>query len=142
MGKKSVELITVRRRDLWRQPAWAGAPAGTVEQRYPSKRSLRTTLAFAIDLIVHGGLGFLLAYQVLHRTSPDLFTLILLSVLVFAGFSIVDRIFVQWLCQATVGKFVTALRVVREDTGGRGTLWHFTRDWLLGVFGIFALLLQ
>lgn len=135
MVTRSVELRTVRRSDP-RQLVVAGPPVAT---EAPSR--LRTVLAFAIDTVVHAGLGFAMAYAIVQtQTTTDPYDYTGFTAIGFVGFSIVDRVFVQWACRATVGKLLTDLRVVRADTGGRGNLWHFARDWMLGVIGIFAVL--
>jgi hypothetical protein len=144
VSKKSIELAMVRHRDL-RQPAWVGSredlPAehgDREDPRYPSPKSWRIVVSFILDLLIHLSLAYAAGLAYVHE-KPDSSQL-LVTALAFVLLSIVDRVFLQWALQATVGKLLTGLRLIRKDTGGRGTLWVYIRDWLFGVVAIFGVL--
>jgi hypothetical protein len=143
----TVELLPVRRRDL-RQPAYAGSAAelpgrhgGKADPRYPSSTSLRQFLSFVIDLVMHlavpAAVGYALYMRVPGVTSAHF---IVIAAAGFVALSILDRIFVQWATQATIGKALTALRMIRDDTGRRPTLWQLTKAWFFGLVVVFSLL--
>jgi hypothetical protein len=137
--KPSAWVATVRRRDLRRAqqiglsvdlPVDHGAQG---DPRYPSPRRLRKVLSFVIDLVVHLSLATVIAATVAPH-DPGRFLLFWLIGLI--GVSIVDRILVQWASQATLGKALTGLRMIRDDTGGRPSWWLLTKAWLLGLIMI------
>jgi uncharacterized RDD family membrane protein YckC len=141
--------MSVRRRDLRRPPVITSprdlpAEHGAEDDpRYPSPTKCRAALSFVLDLVAHLAIAYavtvaLLKSQLAGSAPRDGFVVVVGVAIVFVVVSIVDRVFVQWMFQATIGKMVTALRVIRSDTGGRGTFWLYVRDWLLGVFGILA----
>ncbi|MFC0114862.1 RDD family protein [Kibdelosporangium aridum] len=138
----TADVVSVRRRDL-RQPVPVDArPRGKhADPRYPSPTGIRQVLSFAIDLVVHAGVPGAVAYA-LDMREPGI-TNAQFAIIWAAGFvamSILDRIFVQWATQATIGKAITALRVIRDDTGERPTLGMLVWQWFFGVLGIFAFL--
>ncbi|CAM4197381.1 RDD family protein [Kibdelosporangium persicum] len=139
----TADVVSVRRRDL-RQPtpvgAWSpGRHGARSDPRYPSPTGVRQVLSFVIDLVVHVGVPFAVAYA-LDTREPGITTtqFLIICAAGFVTMSILDRIFLQWATQATIGKAVTALRVIRDDTGGKPTLGMLVWAWLIGVFGIFA----
>jgi uncharacterized RDD family membrane protein YckC len=138
----SVDVVPVRRRDL-RQPAWIGAGpskrGSKGDPRYPSPTGLRQMLSFLIDLVVHLSIPFAVGYT-LYMRQPGFTSgqFILVWAAGFLALSILDRIFVQWATQATIGKAITALRVIRDDTGARPTLWQLVKAWFFGIFAIFV----
>jgi uncharacterized RDD family membrane protein YckC len=111
------------------------------DPRYPSPRQLRSVLSFVIDLVAHLGLAFLIAFVIRYQldavlgSAANLF-LVAAALVLFVLISFVDRVLVQCIFGATLGKAVIGLRVIRDDTGGPGTLWLFLRDWLLSVLTI------
>lgn len=109
------------------------------DPRYPSTSFLRMMLGFVMDLALHLGIATIV---VLVAVSQDLVGWSAIGIFLgtFFGLSIVHRVFVQWLCHTTLGKWVTGLRVIREDTGGRPTLWLLTRAWLRGLWSTLELL--
>ncbi len=145
MSSKSIELVAVRSRDL-RQP-WNGtatwlpeAHGGYGDPRYPTPIGRRPVLSFILDMIVHLALGFAVAVAVAHFMFTDVWLLVGVTLVGFVGLSIVDRIIVQWATQATVGKLLTGLRLIRKDNGDRAPFWVYIRDWLLGTLGLVAFL--
>ncbi|MBA8926957.1 putative RDD family membrane protein YckC [Kutzneria viridogrisea] len=151
MGDKqsTVDVALVRTRDVRHLREW-GPPQGERlpsshgsdgDPRYPSPRALRNVLAFTVDFLLHVLLAFGVTAAFLH--SPRLSGL--WAVGAIGGFllcSIGHRIFVQRLTGASLGKALTGLRFVREDTGGRPTVWQLTRNWLVGVFVVAATVLS
>lgn len=133
----------VRRRDV-RLLQQNGPPPGisipakhgrTADPRYPSPTTFRFGVAFTVDLLLHlaAAIGALVAIARLP-TGPGLYP-ILGAVGTYVVLSIVNRVFVQWAFQATVGKALVGLCMIRDDTGGRPTLWSLIKLWLLGIFG-------
>lgn len=139
----TADVISVRRCDL-RRPTPVGArPPGRrgahADPRYPSPTGVREVLAFVIDFVVHAGVPFAVAYALDTRGSGITSTqFLIICAAGFVAMSILDRIFVQWATRATIGKAITALRVIRDDTGGKPTLGMLAWAWLIGVFRIFA----
>jgi hypothetical protein len=133
----SAKLISVRRRDLLEPPP-------DRHPRYPSPGELRGVLSFCVDVVAHLAVGVLpgiWGLYVLH-VAPDLPTaefLLAAGLLGFIPVSFVDRVVVQWACRATIGKALTGLRMIRPDTGGRGTFWQYLREWLVGAVQILDL---
>ncbi|MFD1049669.1 RDD family protein, partial [Kibdelosporangium lantanae] len=113
------------------------------DPRYPSPTGWRTVFAFTIDLVIHLALtaGVVL---VLHKRDLSTGALVALGVGAFCVVSFVHRVFVQRALQATVGKLLTGLRVIDENTGGRENLGSLAWAWLAGVgyfiFGVLSLL--
>ncbi|MEV4316891.1 RDD family protein [Actinocrispum sp. NPDC049592] len=144
MSKKSVELVAVRSRDLRKPPtasSWLPPEhGGHGDPRYPSPTGRRAFWSFVLDMIVHLGLAFGVAVGVAHGKFTDGWLIAGVTLAGFVGFSIVDRIIVQWALQATVGKLITGLRLIRKDNGGRAPLWVYVRDWLLRTLGLVAFL--
>nr|CEL22269.1 hypothetical protein [Kibdelosporangium sp. MJ126-NF4]CTQ93051.1 hypothetical protein [Kibdelosporangium sp. MJ126-NF4] len=135
----------MRRRDL-HQPVMVTGEVPAVhgannDPRYPSKRALRMILSFLIDLAVHIGVPVGVAYA-LDMREPGLTSgqFGMVCVLGFLALSILDRIFLQWAARVTVGKVVTALRTIREDTGGRPTFGMLVKAWLWGIFAAISAL--
>lgn len=136
---RTFELATVRRRDV-RKLAESGPPdaelppvhAAGRDPRYPSSRRLRRVFSFVIDLVVHLVIGMV----VLGSAPMDPAFALLAGVGAFFAASILDRIVLQRICRATVGKLITGLRVIRDDTGGPPTVWALVKDWLFGVLAV------
>lgn len=103
------------------------------DPRYPSPAGWRTVFGFTIDLVIHLAVTAGVLVLLLKR---DLATGVLVALCVgaFCVVSFVHRVFVQWVVQATVGKLVTGLRVIDENTGGRENLGSLAWAWLAGVF--------
>ena len=92
-----------------------------------------------MHLAAGAGAGYSL--HQLPRLAPYSAYAIPVAVGVFVAVSLVDRIFVQWAFRATVGKLLTGLCVIRDDTGGRPTLWSLIKDWLSSVLATIVMLL-
>ncbi|GLY69175.1 RDD family protein [Amycolatopsis taiwanensis] len=141
--KTRFDVESVRRRDVRRLRQY-GPPPGVSfpakhgrasDPRYPSPSSFRFGVGFAIDLLLHlaaavGTLGALAGLPNVPFWYP-----LLGGVGAYVALSIINRIFVQWAFQATVGKALVGLCMIRDDTGGRPTLWSLTKLWLFGLFG-------
>ncbi|GAA1978586.1 hypothetical protein GCM10009754_63340 [Amycolatopsis minnesotensis] len=142
--------MAVRRRDVKRLREY-GPPAGYAprgkhgedcDPRYPSPKSWRIWLGFVIDLVLHvgGGVGAALAVAKVPKLEPYAGNAVVIGIGAFVVLSLVHRVFVQWAVTTTLGKALCGLRLVRDDTGGRPTLWRLTKDWLLGLFVIVSVL--
>lgn len=136
--KVSRDLTAVRAADLrLPPPADIELPdthGATGDPRYPSPVFGRTVLAIAIDTGLHLGLATVVFLQV--RTDAGTGTAILSFLGLWIGLSMLHRIVVQRIFQATLGKAVTGLRVIREDTGGPPTLWRLVRAWFRGLWSL------
>lgn len=139
-------LTLVRRADV-RRLATSGVPAGWLppvhategDRRYPSPRRLRQGFAFAIDLVLHLGLGIAVGIALAGRLGAPV--ALGVGAGTFLALSILDRIVLQRLCAATVGKLVTGVCLIRTDTGGPPTTKSLVSAWFMGVFVIVANLL-
>jgi len=138
----SADLMSVRRRDLSEIPPIE--PRKELERganrapRYPSPGGPRLVLSFGIDVVAHLAVGVLPGIWGLYglHVAPDLPAAEFLLVAGLVGFipvSFMDRVVVQWACQATIGKALTGLRMVRPDTGSPATFRQVLRDWLVGA---------
>ncbi|MFL6144278.1 MAG: hypothetical protein ACJ72N_20745 [Labedaea sp.] len=143
-------LVPVRRRDAIRLREYGPPPGVTLpakhggegDPRYPSPHRLRSGLGFGIDLVLHvacATVGFL----AIARVPGVALGLSLLAIPVtFIAASIVHRIFVQRLCHTTLGKAITGLCLIRDDSGGPPTLWSLTKAWLIGTLTLIASVLS
>lgn len=129
-ASSSADLIPVRVIDLREPRRSSSLPA---DRHYPSPRNLRILLGFVIDLSLHLGLSLGTA---LAAKALDVDGLVVLWLFVggFLGLSLLHRVVIQWRWQTTVGKWVTGLRLVRADTGGRPTRWQLVRAWWRGLW--------
>lgn len=139
-------LTTVRRADV-RRLARSGPPPGWLprwhategDRRYPGTRRLRKGFAFAIDLVLHLGLGVAVIVALAGRLGAPV--ALGVGIATFLAASILDRIVLQRLCGATVGKLITGVCLIRTDTGGPPTTKSLVVAWFVGVFVIVANLL-
>lgn len=157
-GKRhDFEVLPVRRSDVRRLAQTIASPdhdpstgrhapdkhGGENDPRY-RRRQARRTISFVLDLAIHLGAGAGAGYALhqLPQLAPYSGFAIPAAIGVFALASLVDRIFVQWAFRATVGKLLTGLRMIRDDTGGRPTLWSLVKDWLSSVAATLAMVLN
>lgn len=146
---RKLTLTSVRRVDAHRLKT-AGPPPGQLpgqhggrhDPRYPSPATLRVVLAFLVDLVVHAGGGAALGFAAARVPSIDLTTgkAVLIGVAAFLVLSLVDRVVVQRIFQATVGKLITGLVIVRADNGERPSTGLLLKRWLAGVGELLSLL--
>lgn len=141
-ARRKFELTPVRRRDARRLREF-GPPfgmelppkhGGKDDPRYPSKAGLRTVLGFAIDLlVVHvgGAVAVGLAFAHVPRLSSYA---VLAGIGAFVALSLVHRTLLQWAFGTTLGKALCGLVMIRDDTGGRPTLWSLAKAWVIGAF--------
>jgi hypothetical protein len=92
--------------------------------------------------VVHVGGGVGVALALTHVPSLVHYASYQVSAALgtFIALSIAHRIVVQWACQTTVGKALVGVCLIRDDTGGRPTLWSLIKAWLLGVFVVLSAL--
>jgi hypothetical protein len=131
-----MDLVAVRRRDVKRLRQY-GQPMGVQlpyqhgakgDPRYPSPTTARAAFGFVLDLVIH--VGAAVAAAMAFGVIPAIAT--------FLVASIVHRTILQWAFQTTLGKAVTGLQMIRNDTGTRPTLWDLIKAWIFGVFAIIA----
>ncbi|MET8997250.1 RDD family protein [Amycolatopsis sp. NPDC004169] len=131
----------MRRRDLLRL-ARSGPPpthADGRDPRYPSPRALRELLGALLEFVVHAALA-VAAAVVVQRTSAATPTAVTVTVAgTFLAVSFLDRVLVQRVFAASLGKALLGLRVIRYDTGGGPTLWPLVKQWLFGFAVVFSL---
>ena len=144
--RETFVLRVVRRRDLARLRR-SGPPAGVPlppthasgrDPRYPSPHASRELLGALLEFAAHVVVA-VIAAVVVQRTpaaTPTTVTLTLIGVFVAASFA--DRVLVQRLFAASLGKALLGLRVIRYDTGGGPTLWPLVKQWLFGFVVIFS----
>ena len=134
-------LVPVRRRDVRRLREYGPPPGVTLpakhrdegDPRYPSPHRLRYGLGFLVDLVLHLACAVAVLLAVARDPTVSLGVLLLAIPVTFIAVSIVHRIFLQRVFHATLGKALTGLRVIRDDTGGPPTLWSLTKAWLIGT---------
>jgi hypothetical protein len=145
--RRDFDLTIVRRADV-RNLAVSGPPAGWLppvhategDRRYPSRRRLRQGFAFTIDLVVHFGVAIAVVVALLARLDGPV--ALGAGVGTFFALSILDRIVLQRMCQATVGKLLTGLCLIRNDTGGPPTTRSLVGAWFMGFIAVVATLLS
>ncbi|EOM75965.1 RDD family protein [Rhodococcus rhodnii] len=100
------------------------------DARYPSPRTLRRMLAFAVDWSLHAAVLVLLFVTVpLGGGAVGLVT-------PFAGHLLVsfaNRVVLQSVTQTTVGKALFDLRIIRSDNGQAADFAYLARTWLRGI---------
>ncbi|HEX3785697.1 MAG TPA: RDD family protein [Pseudonocardiaceae bacterium] len=101
------------------------------DPRYPSPRRLRTTLAFAVDLVL--ALGALVGTFVATRHQPTLPVPALVAIAAMIVVSFVNRVLIQSIFRASIGEALFGLRLIRKSDGGRPGLWALLRAWLLSI---------
>jgi hypothetical protein len=135
------ELTAVRRRDV-RMLRELGPPLGVElpgkhadsdDPRYPSPRQWRTTLGFALDLLIHVGTAIGVAVALARYRDAEPIVLLGVGLGTFLALSILNRVLVQWACRTTLGKALVGLCMIRDDTGGRPTLGSLIKAWLFGA---------
>lgn len=57
----------------------------------------------------------------------------------FLAVSFLDRVLVQRMFAASLGKALLGVRVIRYDTGGGPTLWPLVKQWLFEFAVVFSL---
>ena len=102
------------------------------DPRYPSPTAWRIVSAFTVDFVIHLALTSVVLF-LLQKRGLSTGALVAAGVGAFCVISFVHRVFVQWAAQVTVGKLLTGLRVIDENTGGRENLGSLAWAWLAGV---------
>lgn len=129
-------MARVRRRDLRRlargpQVFDTFPPHGAKgDERFPSPRRLRTVVAFGIDLVFHAAVAGGVWYAV-HRIPTSSRYAIPLAVGAFVAVSLIHRTLLQAAFQATLGKALCGLRVIRQDNAKAPGVWYLIKKWLL-----------
>jgi hypothetical protein len=145
--RRDFELTIVRRADVRRlaasgpPPGWLPAVHATEgDRRYPRPRRLRQGFAITIDLVLHFGVAIAVTVALITRLDGPI--ALGAGVGTFFALSILDRIVLQRMCQATVGKLLTGVCLIRNDTGGPPTTRSLVGAWFMGVIAIVATLLS
>lgn len=136
-----VRISDVRRLQLSGPPRGVRLPrdhGGTKGPRYPSPTTLRHCIGVAIDVVIHGGVGFAVTEAMAGRSAYAL----LFGIGAFLVLSIVHRILLQRVFWTTLGKALVGLRLIRADTGGPPTLGALLKAWFYGLFVSIALALD
>jgi RDD family len=134
-------LVAVRRRDV-RRLRESGPPPGVElppkhggkdDPRYPSPHALRFGLGFTIDLALHLACAVAVAVAVSRNHALPLGVILAAGPATFIAVSVIHRIFVQRIVHTTLGKALTGVRYIRDDTGGPPTLGSLTKAWFTGT---------
>ncbi|HEU5107655.1 MAG TPA: RDD family protein [Micromonosporaceae bacterium] len=132
------DLVPVRRRDLRRlrrhgPPPGVELPARHADEgdpRYPSRRRFRYGLSIAIDVVMHLFWAFLTIGILLEDPDRSDLVIFLGGFAAYFAVSFVNRVLVQRAAHATLGKALTGLRTIRDDTGDPPTLRTLAQYWL------------
>ncbi|MFD3506118.1 RDD family protein [Nocardia sp. NPDC058666] len=118
---------------------------GLDDDRFPSPRKLRRTLAYLLDVVLHVAIGagvYLAVTPALqsavsshdwHNLPIDWFAVICCAVLV----SFIDRVIVQAIAHTTIGKAFFGLVIIDRDTGRYPRFRWLLASWL--VSGLLAI---
>ncbi|MFE1592696.1 RDD family protein [Nocardia sp. NPDC058705] len=118
---------------------------GLDDNRFPSPRKLRRTLAYLLDIVAHVAIGsgiylavtpalrLAISNQDWHNLPIDWFAVICCSVLA----SFIDRVVLQAITHTTVGKAVFGLVIIDRDTGRYPRFRWLLASWL--VSGLLAI---
>ncbi|HJP75701.1 MAG TPA: RDD family protein [Pseudonocardiaceae bacterium] len=103
------------------------------DPRYPSPRTLRRTLGFTVDLLLHLGCAVGAFFGSKHVPSlshlPTVWAIVAWFVVSF-----VHRVLIQWATQASLGKALFGLRLVRPVDGGRVGFGMLVKAWLVSIW--------
>ncbi|EOM75966.1 hypothetical protein DW322_07695 [Rhodococcus rhodnii] len=111
------------------------------DTRYPSPRAARRSIAFVIDIVVHFGIGLGAGFAV--STVATERTAFVVALVVWTAASILDRTVVQAMSGgATIGKFVTDIRMIRPEDGGPPQFRLLARMWFKGLYDAFDFFLS
>ncbi|WP_188827208.1 RDD family protein [Nocardia camponoti] len=112
---------------------------GLDDTRFPSSRRLRRSLAFAVDILLHGGIAFAIAYVVGEASFPPHdFTHLHINALAVVGLflavSFFDRVIIQAATHTTMGKAIFGLVIIDRDTGVYPRARWLLAAWLVSTF--------
>lgn len=116
---------------------------GKDDDRYPSPRMLRRTLAFVLDWLIHVGCGVGAAIAVTPGFAPDAIArhdwqhigvnpVVVIGL--FLAASVIDRIVIQSIFHTTIGKAVFGLVVIRPQDGKYPSFGRLLAVWLFDVY--------
>jgi hypothetical protein len=142
---RKFELTVARREDV-RRLAASGPPddelppvhATKGDPRYPATTDLRHVLAFFIELLLHLSVGAAVLFLVAQQ--KDIRIGLLAGVGAFFALSIIDRIIVQRIFHASVGKMITGLYLIRDDNGEAPTVGPLVKEWFRSIGAALSLL--
>ncbi|MDG3012632.1 RDD family protein [Rhodococcus sp. D2-41] len=111
------------------------------DSRYPSATGLRTASAFVLDCILHAAPMVALFVLITQGSSlaAQFPQLKLWAVISWPILSFVDRVVIQRILHATVGKALFGLVAIRPRDGRWPTSFDLTKSWLLGIVWSLAL---
>jgi hypothetical protein len=138
------QLTSVRRRDVRRLHEFGPPPGVTLptkhgdkgDPRYPSPHIFRGFLGITVDVLLHLACAVAVFVAFANKPANSLAVVLLAVPVTYIAVSILHRIVVQRVVQTTLGKALTGLRIIRDDTGGPATLWPLTKAWLLGTVAV------
>ena len=134
-------LVGVRRRDARRLREF-GPPPGTAlpakhggkdDPRYPSPHTLRYGLGVIVDLILHLACAVLVVVAAARDHALPIAAIVLAGPVTFIAVSMIHRILVQRIVHTTLGKALTGVEYIRDDTGGAPTAGALTKAWFFGA---------
>ncbi|MGY0501449.1 RDD family protein [Nocardia sp. FBN12] len=118
---------------------------GLDDDRFPSPRKLRRTLAYLLDIVAHVAIGLGMYFV----SSPDTqfavmhqeWTTLQINWVAVIGFSLlasfIDRVVLQAMTHTTIGKAVFGLVIIDRDTGRYPRFRWLLASWL--VSGLLAI---
>lgn len=121
------------------QPAPGQLPAPNIvhgsagDPRYPSPRALRRALGFMVDLVLHLGCAVGVFFGSEHVPSLSHLPTVW-AVVAWFVVSFVHRVLIQWGTQASLGKALFGLRMVRPVDGGRVGFGTLAKAWLVSIW--------
>ncbi|BCN44993.1 hypothetical protein [Prescottella equi] len=107
------------------------------DPRYPSPRQARQAIAFVVDWILHVAAG--LAAMTVAMDIPAVADWAALALPIgWIAASLIDRVVLQRIVHATVGKLLLGVCVIRPSDGSWPTLGYLLKWWLLGALDAVA----
>ena len=101
-----------------------------------------------MDIVLHVG-GAFGAAMAIGRILNLAHLQIVVGIVAFLVLSMLNRIFIQYLFQATIGKLLFGVCFIRDDNGGRPTLWSLWVQWWFvitfvvgGIVGLIKIMLN
>ncbi|WP_446225776.1 RDD family protein [Nocardia sp. IBHARD005] len=118
---------------------------GLDDDRFPSPRKLRRTLAYLLDIVIHVAIGFGIyfvsspatQFSVMHQewNALQVNWAAVIGYSLLASF--IDRVVLQAMTHTTIGKAVFGLAIIDRDTGHYPRLRWLLASWL--VSGLMAI---
>lgn len=125
------------------RPAYPSPPTiphgSARDPRYPSPRALRRTFGFTVDLVLH--LGCTVGAFFGAERVPSLAHLpTVWAILAWFVVSFLHRVLIQWATQASLGRALFGLRLVRPLDGGNVGFGMLAKAWLVSIWATIEVL--